>query len=445
MSPAAKTPGTEVIWFSSVATLPRGSRITPSWSIMPFFTGPRKPMARSTKSASSVSSVPGAGANFGGGPMRTACNCFTRPCSSPVNFTVETLQSRTPPSSCELSTRSCMGQRGHGVEGERSSGGLGNSSNCVTEAAPWRWVVPRQSAPASPRILGAAGQQDGAEFLPQVLHRNVDAHVRVGLELHSFGAHLLQTAIDQVLLHFEVGNAVAQEAADAVALLEDRHAMPGARQLLCGGQARRPRTDHRHPLAGARQGRLGLDETLFESTVRNRFFDLPDGNRRRVDAQHARGFAGGRANAAGEFGEVVGGVQAADGAVPAALVNQVVPVWNDIVQRAAGMAEGDAAIHAAGALRAGALLRKRQVDFKPVLDALSDWTALRGLTRVFEKTSDFTHGFVRLFANTSVGRRKRLPHAVASLSAARWGRRFRLPGPARGRTSETTYLISGRL
>ena len=34
--------------------------------------------------------------------------------------------------------------------------------------------------------------------------------------------------VDQVLFHLEVGNAVAQQAADPVALLEHRHRMPGA-------------------------------------------------------------------------------------------------------------------------------------------------------------------------------------------------------------------------
>ena len=37
---------------------------------MPFFTGPVKPIASSTRSASSVNSVPGSGSNFGDGPAR---------------------------------------------------------------------------------------------------------------------------------------------------------------------------------------------------------------------------------------------------------------------------------------------------------------------------------------------------------------------------------------
>ena len=65
------------------------------------------------------------------------------------------------------------------------------------------------------------------------------------------------------------------------------------------------------------------------------------------EASHGR-----RADAAGELREVVGGVQLAHGFLPAAAIDQVIPVGNDVGQRAAGMAEGHAAIHAARALRA---------------------------------------------------------------------------------------------
>src|SRR5450759_2787242 len=136
---------------------------------MPFFTGPVKPMASSTRSASKVNSVPGSGSTFG--DTRTACSCWTLPCSSPVNLTVLTLQSRVPPSSCELSTRNCIGHSGQGVSGERVS---------------------------------------------QVFHRHVTAHVLVGFELHAFAAHLLQPTVDEVLLHLEIRDTVTQQSADTV-------------------------------------------------------------------------------------------------------------------------------------------------------------------------------------------------------------------------------------
>ena len=42
------------------------------------------------------------------------------------------------------------GQVGHGLLVGRASGGSGMISSWWTEAAPWRWTVPRQSAPVSP-------------------------------------------------------------------------------------------------------------------------------------------------------------------------------------------------------------------------------------------------------------------------------------------------------
>ena len=69
------------------------------------------------------------------------------------------------------------------------------------------------------RLFGATGQQDGIVLLGQGLHWNVHAHMRIGDERDTLRAHLLNPAIDNVLLQLEVGNAVAQQPANAVVLL----------------------------------------------------------------------------------------------------------------------------------------------------------------------------------------------------------------------------------
>ena len=76
----------------------------------------------------------------------------TCPCASPMNSFVLTAQSRTSPSSCELSVLKVKGQRGQGCApgSPRDSGGFGSSSNCRMDFAPCRRDVPRQSAPVSP-------------------------------------------------------------------------------------------------------------------------------------------------------------------------------------------------------------------------------------------------------------------------------------------------------
>mgnify|MGYP001410881785 CR=1 FL=1 len=107
--------------------------------------------------------------------------------------------------------------------------------------------------------------------------------------------------------------------------------------------------------------------------------DYLDGDRRFVDAQHARGFTRRGADAPGEFGKVVRGMKHANGFFPAVAVNQIVPIRNDVVHRAARVAEGNAAIHAARALVADLLFGEIQVDFEIVVDALGDGTAGRYL------------------------------------------------------------------
>ena len=75
-----------------------------------------------------------------------------------------------------------------------------------------------------------------------------------------------------------------------------------------------------------------------------------------VDAEHAGRLARRRAQPAGELGEVVGGVQPLDGLVPVVAVDQVVPVGDEVAERAAVVAERDAAVHAARRLGCERLL-----------------------------------------------------------------------------------------
>src|SRR3546814_5913420 len=61
-----------------------------------------------------------------------------------------------------------------------------------------------------------------------------DTHVGVDAELGALGLHLGQAPVDVALLHLELGDAVAQEATDAVGPLEHDDVVPGSRELLGG-------------------------------------------------------------------------------------------------------------------------------------------------------------------------------------------------------------------
>ena len=87
-------------------------------------------------------------------------------------------------------------------------------------------------------------------------------------------------------------------------------------------------------------------------------------------ASHGR-----RAQPPGKFGEVVGGVQALHGVGPVVAVDEVVPLGDEVAQRAAVVAERDAAVHAARALLLGRLLVEGLVDLAPVAQADRDRAA----------------------------------------------------------------------
>ena len=128
---------------------------------------------------------------------------------------------------------------------------------------------------------------------------------------------------------------------------------------------------------------------------------FPHGHRRPGGhAAGAGGFAQGRAYAAGEFRESVGGHQALQRQLPPSLVHQVVPFGNQVVQRAAAghpadhhtaLAERHAAVHAAGALGLLLFQRQRQVKFVKILDALFRRPLRAGLPGDLHKSGHFTH------------------------------------------------------
>ena len=99
-------------------------------------------------------------------------------------------------------------------------------------------------------LVAPPRQDDRVELLAQIRRGDVDADVHARPERHPLGLHLLHAAVDEVLLHLEVGDAVAQQAADAVGALEERHQVAGARQLLRAGEAGRPGADDGDLLAG---------------------------------------------------------------------------------------------------------------------------------------------------------------------------------------------------
>ena len=121
--------------------------------------------------------------------------------------------------------------------------------------SPWRSGCPaaRGRGPGRSRgLVAPLDEHDGVEVAAQLRRRCTSTPTcDAGAEGHALGRHLLHAAVDEPLLHLEVGDAVAQQPADPVGALEERDRVPGARELLRAGHAGGPRADDGDLLAGA--------------------------------------------------------------------------------------------------------------------------------------------------------------------------------------------------
>jgi hypothetical protein len=118
----------------------------------------------------------------------------------------------------------------------------------------------------------------------------------------------------------------------------------------------------------------------FKSLVDNRDFDFFDCYRWLIDAENARALARSWAKAAGKFREVVGCVKTLNRILTFSAPGEVVPLWDQIAQRATVMAEGNAAVHAASGLASDYRWVALFIDFFPVHDANRNGSALGSLS-----------------------------------------------------------------
>ena len=128
--------------------------------------------------------------------------------------------------------------------------------------------------------------------------------------------------------------------------------MPESSKLLGTGETRRARPDHRDPPSGAALAHLRNDPAFAPAAVDDLAFDRLDRHRCVDEVERARRLARRGADATGEFGKIIGRVKLLQRAAPIVQADEVVPVGDKIIDRAAGVAERNPAFHAARRLRA---------------------------------------------------------------------------------------------
>ena len=212
-------------------------------------------------------------------------------------------------------------------------------------------------------------------------------------ELDAFGFHLLDAAIDVRLLQLEIRNAIAQQATHTIALFEDHDIMSDARELLRRGQTGRAGADDGDALAGLDLRRLRHDPALLPAFIDDRMLDRLDADRLGVDVERAGGFARRRTDPAGKIREIVGRVQNRQSLLPISPVDQVVPVGNDVVDRAARITERDTTVHAACALDAGLLVSENLDELAVVLQTRSGGLGGLRQTSILDESGWLAHAY----------------------------------------------------
>src|SRR5690606_7916923 len=107
------------------------------------------------------------------------------------------------------------------------------------------------------------------------------------------------------------------------------------------------RADDGNPTPALRQGRPRDYPAFGVGPLDDRQLYVFDHDRVVVDLERAGRLARRRAGVTRELGEVVGGVKPRDRVLPTPLVHEIVPLGDQIAERAAAMTKGDTALHAA--------------------------------------------------------------------------------------------------
>src|SRR5262249_6033297 len=160
-------------------------------------------------------------------------------------------------------------------------------------------------------------------------------------------------------LELEVGDAVDQQAADAVVAVVDRDLVALAAQLLGGGETGRAGADDADAFGSLAPRLDGPHPALVPGRVGGEVFDRADGDRFKTLLDDAVAFAQPvlRADAAADLGEVVGRRSELVGFLETALSGELQPVGDVVVQRTMDLTERHAALRAARRLLGRLLAR----------------------------------------------------------------------------------------
>ena len=110
-------------------------------------------------------------------------------------------------------------------------------------------------------------------FLLQVGNWLVDANMHIAMESDAFCLHLGSTPFNDMLFHFEVGDAIAHQPTGAGVLLKNMNVVTGSCELLGSRHAGWTGSDHSNLFACLCFGWLRYDPAFIESAIGNGAFN----------------------------------------------------------------------------------------------------------------------------------------------------------------------------
>ena len=161
-------------------------------------------------------------------------------------------------------------------------------------------------------------------------------------------------AVDDPLLELEVGHAEADQAARALVALVDDDAVPGGVELLGDGQPRRPGADDADRPARVRMQRRLAAAPSPRGSARSMIphsSGLIITGSSLIASTHAASHGAGQIRPVNS-GKLLVACRRSIASAPLAAAHEVVPLRDQVAERAALVAERDAAVHAAPALLA---------------------------------------------------------------------------------------------
>jgi len=139
---------------------------------------------------------------------------------------------------------------------------------------------------------------------------------------------------------FEFRDAITQQSADPVGpfrrpLPRGRHGTTAEQQRVQRGQSQRSQFSFR-----CDAWRVRDESSLRRIHARRYFFRSADRYRRLIDAQHARRLTGAGTDAAGKLRKNYWWREVGERLLPAAAINKVVPIRNEVAHRTSRLAKG---------------------------------------------------------------------------------------------------------